>query len=204
MSSAAKHNVNASSEIDNYIDSLPTWSKNICQKLRSIALRSDPAIIEDWKWGPNYYLNGMVCGFAAHKKFVNFVFFQGSLLKDKKKLLIRNPNTLHNAHFKFTDAKEINEDLLLEYIFEAIDNNKKGKKLVAAKDKTVAVPAPIKKTFSQYGVLKNFENLNYARRKEIILYIKDAKKEETRQRRTNRAIEVLKKNQGIIDQYRSK
>jgi uncharacterized protein YdeI (YjbR/CyaY-like superfamily) len=196
-----KHHPNASTEIDQYISSLPAWSKKICEKLRKIALASDAEIIEDWKWGPNYYLNGMVCGFAAHKKFVNFVFFQGALLKDKKKLLIRNPNTLHNTHFKFTDIKEINEELLLEYIFEAIDNNKKGKKLAVAPDKTVKVPAPIKNVFMQRGVWKNFEGLNYARRKEMILYINDAKREETRLRRIDRAVELLKKNQGIIDKY---
>lgn len=197
-----KHNVNATVEIDKYIDALPPWSKQICEKLRRIILSSDPALIEDWKWGPNYYLSGMVCGFAAHKHFVNFVFFQGALLKDNKKLLIRNPNALHNAHFKFTDAKDIDEEILLEYIFEAIDNNAKGKKLIAAKDKTVIIPPVIKKAFSKCGVLKNFDGLNYARRKEIILYINDAKKEETRLRRIDRAVEVLKKNQGIIDQYK--
>jgi len=189
----AKHNPNAAAEIDNYIYSLPPWSKKICEKLRSIALKCDPAIIEDWKWGPNYFLDGMVCGFAGHKKFVNFVFFQGALLRDKKKVLIKNEGTLHNRHITFTDVKEINEDLLLEYLFEAIDNNKKGEKLLITKDKTVAIPADIKKTLSQFGVLKNFENLTYSRRKEIILYINEAKKTETRQRRIDKAIEVLKK-----------
>lgn len=193
MSSKPRHNPNASSEIDHYIYALPAWSKKICEKLRSIVLRSDPAIIEDWKWGPNYYLDGMVCGFAAHQKFVNFVFFQGALLKDKKKVLVRNEGTLHNRHLKFTDAKEINEDLLLEYLFEAIDNNKKGKKLLITKDKTVDVPADVKKNFLLFGVQKKFDALNYSRRKEIILYINDAKKAETRQRRIDKAIEVLKK-----------
>jgi uncharacterized protein YdeI (YjbR/CyaY-like superfamily) len=197
-----KHRADAAEQIDAYIKGLPAWSKKICEKLRNIVIKSDPAIIEDWKWGPNYYYEGMVCGFAAHQKFVNFVFFQGTLLKDKKKILIGNENSVHNRHIKFTDVKEINEDVLLAYIIEAIDNNKKGNKKLSVKDKTVIIPADIKKMFSQFSVLANFEGTTYSRRKEIILYISAAKKDETRQRRIDKAIEVLKKKTGLFDKYK--
>jgi hypothetical protein len=56
----SKHNADASFKITNYIESLPEWSQKICINLREIILSCNPEIIEDWKWGPNYYLNGMV------------------------------------------------------------------------------------------------------------------------------------------------
>ena len=199
-----KHNPNASGEIDNYIATLPAWSKKICEKLRSIALKSDEAIIEDWKWGPNYYCNGMVFGFAAHQKFVNFVFFKGVLLKDKKKILVQNSVALNTRHIKFSDVTEINEDLLLEYIFEAIDNNKKGKKLLINKDKTVVITADVKKAFSQSGVLISFGNMNYSRRKDFMFYINAAKKPETRIRRIDKVIAVLKKKYNLIHSTKRK
>lgn len=197
----AKHNPNASVEIDNYIKTLPAWSKKICQKLRDIALKADTGIIEDWKWGPNYYCHGMVCGIAAHQKFVNFVFFQGVLLKDKKKVLKNHEGTLHNRHIRYTDINQVDEELLLEYLFEAIDNNKAGKKLIITKDKTITVPMDVKKAFSHQGVLKDFEGLNFSRRKYFIFWINSAKREETRNKRITQAVEMIRKKQGVMDKY---
>ncbi|HKC67028.1 MAG TPA: YdeI/OmpD-associated family protein [Bacteroidia bacterium] len=199
-----KHNPNASVEIDNYIAALPAWSKKICQKLRIIALQADKEIIEDWKWGPNYYCKGMVCGMAAHQKFVNFVFFQGALLKDKKKVLKKHEGTLHNRHIRYTDVSQVNEELLLEYLFEAIDNNKAGKKLLVTKSKVISIPADIKKSFSKQGVLKDFEDMNFSRRKEYMYWINSAKREETRTKRITTAIEMIRKKQGVMDKYTKK
>ncbi|HXD92697.1 MAG TPA: YdeI/OmpD-associated family protein [Bacteroidia bacterium] len=196
-----KHNPNASVEIDKYIEALPTWSKKICQKLRSIVLKADTGIIEDWKWGPNYYCEGMICGIAAHQKFVNFVFFQGALLKDKKKILKHHEGTLHNRHIRYTDINQVDEEILLMYLFEAVDNNKAGKKLLAAKDKTVVIPNDVKKAFKINGVLINFEGLNFGRRKEYMFWINSAKREETRTKRISLAIEMIRKNQGVMDKY---
>ena len=199
-----KHNPNASVEIDKYIEALPVWSKKICQKLRSIALKADTGIIEDWKWGPNYYCDGMLCGIAAHRKFVNFVFFQGALLKDKKKILKHHEGTLHNRHLRYKDVKEVDEDVLLEYLFESVDNNKAGKKLIITKDKTVAVPTDVKKAFSQHGILKDYEGMIFSRRKDYMFWINSAKREETRTKRINEAIDMIRKNKGLMDKYTKK
>jgi uncharacterized protein YdeI (YjbR/CyaY-like superfamily) len=199
-----KHNPNASVEIDKYIEALPMWSKKLCQKLRNIALKADTGIIEDWKWGPNYYCEGMICGIAAHRKFVNFVFFQGALLKDKKKILKHHEGTLHNRHIRYTDVNQVDEDVLLEYLFESVDNNKAGKKLIITKDKMVAVPADVKKAFSQHGILKDYESMIFSRRKEYMFWINSAKREETRTKRINEAIDMIRKNKGLMDKYTKK
>ena len=139
-----KHNPNASVLIEEGISKLEPFAQVICKKLRDIILSADSEIIEDWKWGPNYYLNGMVCGYWGFKKHVTFVFFQGSLLKDKKKILVQNPGNVHNRHIKYTDVSQVDEALLLEYLFEAIDNNRKGLKIAVTKDKTVTVSKDIR------------------------------------------------------------
>lgn len=199
---ASKHVADAAEKITEYIDSLPAWSRNTCIRLRTIVLKSDPAILEDWKWGPNYYLNGMVCGFAAFKKHVNFVFFKGSQLKDKRKLLQPNPESLNNRHFKFISEAEIDEDILLEYIIEAIDINKKGKPLKVAADKTIVPAEDIKKEFKTAGVLKYFESLAYSHRKEYVRWIEEAKKQETREKRISKAIAMLGKKEIMHDKYK--
>ena len=61
--------------------------------------------------------------------------------------------------------------------------------------RVVAVPAQFENLMKKEGVLSIFENLSYTHRKEYCRWITDAKKEETRVRRLEKAIEMLK--QGI-------
>ncbi len=178
------------------------FAQKICKKLRKLILSADPELIEDWKWGPNYYLNGMVCGFWGFKKHAVLVFFQGSSLKDKKKVLASNPGNVHNRHIKYTDVSQIDEDIVLEYLFEAIDNNRKGIKITEAKDKTVIIPDDVKKAFKTAKVLTYFESLAYSHRKEYMMWITDAKKEETRFKRINQAIEKLASKEMMHDMYK--
>lgn len=197
-----KHNPDASALIDEGISRMEPFAQKICKKLRKLILSTDPEFIEDWKWGPNYYLNGMVCGFWGFKKHASLVFFQGSLLKDKKKILIENPGNVHNRHIKFTDVKQIDDETILEYLFEAIDNSRKGIKITEAKDKTVIIPEDVKKSFKTAKILTYFESLAYSHRKEYMMWITDAKKEETRLKRIRQAIEKLTSKQMMHDKYK--
>ena len=198
----SKHNADASLKITDYIETLPDWSQKICLTLREIILKCNPEIIEDWKWGPNYYLNGMVCGFSAFKKHVTFVFFQGSLLKDKKKVLVGNPGNLHNRHLKYTDHSQINEKILLDYLTEAISNNKKGKKLIQTNDKTIVLAKDVKNKYKASHVLNYFDSLAYSHKKEYINWIESAKKEETRLNRIEKSIEMLISKQKLNEKYK--
>lgn len=204
MAKKVKHNPNAKQLIDEGIASAEHFAQAICKKLRSIIFKAEPAIIEDWKWGPNYYKDGMVCGFWYFKNHCTFVFYQGALLKDKKKILLKNEGNVHNRHIKYTDVKQIDEKVLIEYITEAVINNEKGIKITEAKDKTVIIPDDFKKLLSKNKLLPYFENLAYSHRKEYIMWINDAKKEETRLRRMDTAIEKLKAKEGLNDKYLKK
>jgi uncharacterized protein YdeI (YjbR/CyaY-like superfamily) len=197
-----KHNPDATSLIDKGISELEPFAQVICKHLRKLILSADPELIEDWKWGPNYYLNGMVCGYWGFKKHVSFVFFQGSMLKNKKKILLENPGNVHNRHIKFTDISQIDDDLILEYLFEAIDNNRKGLKILETKDKTIDVPVDVTKQLKKAKVLTYFESLAFSHRKEYIQWIESAKKEETRTKRIHQAIEKLQDKQGLHDKYK--
>lgn len=197
-----KHNPDAAALIDKGISELEPFAQVICKRLRKIILSADPELIEDWKWGPNYYLNGMVCGYWGFKKHVSFVFFQGSLLKDKKKILLQNPGNVHNRHIKFTDVKQIDDKVILEYLFEAIDNNRKGLKIIESKDKTIETPKDLTKAFKKAKVLTYFDSLAFSHRKEYIQWIESAKKEETRTRRIEQAVDKLLDKQMMHDKYK--
>lgn len=197
-----KHNPKAPELIGEGINGMEPFAKVICTRLRKIILSADPELIEDWKWGPNYYLNGMVCGYWGFKKHVSLVFFQGALLKDKKKRLITPEGTQNNRHLRFTDVKDIDEDYILGLLFQAIDNNRKGLKFTAPKDKTIETPPDLEKALKKAKVLTYFNSLAYSHRKEYIQWIDSAKKEETRLRRIGQAIEKLQAKQGLHDPYK--
>jgi Domain of unknown function (DUF1905)/Bacteriocin-protection, YdeI or OmpD-Associated len=59
--------------------------------------------------------------------------------------------------------------------------------------RTVEVPAQFENLMKREGLLPGFEKLSYTHRKEYCRWITDAKKEETRSRRLEKAIEMLKK-----------
>ncbi|MGA9668704.1 MAG: YdeI/OmpD-associated family protein [Terracidiphilus sp.] len=60
-------------------------------------------------------------------------------------------------------------------------------------ERTVDVPAEFKRLLSQEGLLAVFEKLSYSHRKEYCRWITEAKKEETRQARIAKSIEMLRK-----------
>jgi uncharacterized protein YdeI (YjbR/CyaY-like superfamily) len=199
---ATKHVADASLKISEYIDNLPDWSQKICKILRTIILKTDAKLIEDWKWGPNYYIEGMVCGFAGFKKHVGLTFFKGALLKDKKKLLHANEGSINTRGFKFRDVKEIDEDIILEYVIEAIDLNKSGKKIAVPKNRTVEIPKDVKKELRGAGLLNYFEGLAYSHKNNYIRWIVSAKREETRKNRIEKAVIMIGEKETMMTKYK--
>ena len=58
--------------------------------------------------------------------------------------------------------------------------------------RTVEVPAPFENLMKKEGLLPVFQKLSYTHRKEYCRWITEAKKEETRLKRLEKAIEMLK------------
>jgi bifunctional DNA-binding transcriptional regulator/antitoxin component of YhaV-PrlF toxin-antitoxin module len=59
--------------------------------------------------------------------------------------------------------------------------------------RAVVVPAALKQAMKQAGVLGFFDGLSFTHRKEYCRWITEAKKEETREKRLDKAIRLLKK-----------
>jgi uncharacterized protein YdeI (YjbR/CyaY-like superfamily) len=182
-------NPDAMELIENYIDSSPEFARPICRKLREIILKTDSGIIEDWKWGPNYQKDGMICGYGAFKKHVKLAFFKGSLMKDPYNILKEGESNLNTRSVNFKSVDEINEKIISEYVKEAVKINKSGKK----PEKTeLEIPSDMKKVLKANSDAKKiFDKLAYTHKKEYILWIKEAKKEETRERRLGRFVQML-------------
>jgi hypothetical protein len=188
----SKINHEAPALIDEYISNTAEFAQPVLKKLRKIILKADPAIVEDWKWGPNYRKNGMICGYAAFKKHVNLVFFKGSLMSDPENILTGGTSNLNTRHVKISSAKDINEKLLSAYIKEAVLIDDSGAKV---EKKEQVIPPDFLKLLNKHKDAKaKFDKLSYTHRKEYINWITEAKKEETCERRLNKAIEMIREN----------
>jgi hypothetical protein len=60
-------------------------------------------------------------------------------------------------------------------------------------ERVIAIPAAFKALLKKEGLLAGFEKLSFTHRKEYVRWIEEAKKEETRLRRMEKAIAMLKK-----------
>jgi len=69
--------------------------------------------------------------------------------------------------------------------------------------RTVEVPAPFENLMKKEGLLPVFKKLSYTHRKEYCRWIAEAKKQETRLKRLEKAIEMLKKGVSSLDKAKS-
>lgn len=183
-----KINPKATQLIDKYIKDAPEFAQPILKKLRTLIHKAEPEIIEDWKWGPNFQKNGMICGIWAFKKHVSLVFFQGASLKDPQKILTEGTSNAHNRTVKFQSFDELDEKTLLAYLKEAVKNNVQGIKI---KSKSPAIPKDFKDLLIKNKLLDKFEESSFSNRKECLNWIDSAKRLETRERRIQKALEKI-------------
>ena len=189
----------AAEEIDQYIAGLSPFAKSICKKLRKIILKADPDLQEDWKWGPHYSCNGMVCGYGGFSQHVKFTFFNGSAMKDPLKLFNHCVDNEFSRSIKYTDVSEINEPTLTSYIRESVAINKKGFRR-EIKNKNVEVPedllTALKKNKSAFTF---FDQLSYGYKKDYVQWVTSAKRTETRTDRIEKLVKRCSEKKKMND-----
>ncbi len=186
--SKPKHVPNASALITEAFDKMPDNIKAIAVKLRELVHKAEPKIIEDWKWGPNFYCMGMVCNVWGFKEHASITFFNGVNMKDELKLFNYGELNSKNRTIKFTSIEEVNEKAIVAYIKEAVRLNKAGE---TKANKTVEIPLELKKILSEHNLLAVFERQSFTYRKEAVFSITSAQQSTTKVRRIEKLIAHL-------------
>jgi uncharacterized protein YdeI (YjbR/CyaY-like superfamily) len=173
--------------------------------LRDILLSTE--LEETIKWGgPVYTLNGKnIIGIGSFKSYVAICFFQGALLKDNENVLINAQEDITKAlrQWLFSNLNEIDEKLILKYINEAINNQKKGLEIKADRNKKLIIPNELKEELKQnYQLEISFNQFTPGRKREFAEFVSSAKQEETRKKRVQRIIPLILQNIGLNDKYR--
>ncbi len=195
----------ARQEIDTYIASLDGFAKPVCRKLRELIHKADPDIVEDWKWGPNFNHDGMVCGFGAFKAHVSFAFFQGAAMKDPKKLLIAcSEDNARNRTMKFSSVDDIDERAIVAYVKEAVALNVKGIK-APARRAAIPMQPDLKKALAGNAKARAFwDGLTPGYQRDYLDWVTQAKQEATRKERVATTVQWCSKGRTRNWKYEKK
>lgn len=192
-------------KVDAYIAKQTQWKEKL-QQLRHIMRQTE--MKEEVKWGkPTYTLDGkLVVGMAEFKNHMALWFHQGVFLKDKHNKLVNAQEGVTKAlrQWRFGQEEEIDTNLVLEYVEEAIENAKAGKEMKPQQKKEVTLSPLLKNALEKDSALKeNFEKLTPGRQREYATYIAEAKREATQQSRLEKCIPLIKKGVGLHDKYKN-
>ncbi len=164
---------------------------------------------ETVKWSaPTYCVNGKnVVGLGAFKHHFGIWFFQGVFLKDEHNLLVnaQEGKTKALRQMRFESMADINKDLVLSYVKEAIANQKAGKEIKPQRQsKPVVIPAELKEALNNNGDLKTaFEALTPGKQREYCEYIDQAKREATKLSRLDKITPMILQGVGLNDKYKN-
>jgi uncharacterized protein YdeI (YjbR/CyaY-like superfamily) len=199
------------SKVTDYIAKSADFAKPILNHLREIIHSTCPDVEEDIKWGtPHYGYKGdhlvMMAGFKSH---CSFSLYKAEIMKDKT----IQDSVKAGKKFGYMDkVKSIDElpakKVLMAYIKEAMVINESGlKKAVVKSDKPKVVEMPdyfAKALKANTKAYKVFAEKSDSFRKEYIVWIGDAKTEDTRQKRIEQSLEWIAEGKGRFWQYAKK
>ncbi|NAY90354.1 hypothetical protein GTQ34_00345 [Muricauda sp. JGD-17] len=193
-----------SEKLEAYYDKESPFKKGIAL-LRKLAAQSD--CFEDFKWNfPVYTVNNKnVFGICRFKEHFGIWFFNGVFLSDPKNILenAQEGKTKGMRHWKFRAVEEIDEQMVLEYMRESIENQKEGKEIEVEKSTGTTIPELLEERLQQSDRLKvAFEAFSPYKQKEFCEYLMEAKQEKTKLRRLEKILPMIEKGIGLNDAYR--
>lgn len=179
------------------------WTDEL-SRLKAILSTCD--LVETKKWGiPVYTYQGKnVVGIAGFKEHFALWFYNGVFLSDKKKVLLAaGDNTKALRQMRFSSMNEISEKLILDYVAEAIENEKAGKVWKAEKGTGITILEPLKTALNDKSLQSAWDKLTPGKQREYAEHIGTAKKEETNQARLEKCIPMILESVGLHDKYKN-
>ena len=191
--------------VDQYILAHPEWTVQL--KLLRTLLNSFP-LTETIKWGgPVYVLNGKnLIGIGAFKNHCALWFFQGALLQNNTELLVnaQEGKTSGLRQIRFDKDSVIPTELLSKYISESIELSKQGKVIKPNLKKEIIIPSELMGQFEKDQKLSEaFSDLSPGKQREYSEYIIEAKRKETKQKRIEKIIPMIKIGEGLNNKYKN-
>jgi uncharacterized protein YdeI (YjbR/CyaY-like superfamily) len=156
---------------------------------------------------PVYTIDGKnVLGIMAFKNHFGLWFFNGVFLSDPKKILenAQEGKTKAMRHWKFK-SNTFDKVTVLAYMNEAIDNQKKGLRIMPEKIKTINAEIPdLLRTELEKNpnVMEAFNAFSPYKQRDFCEYIANAKQDKTKLARLTKIIPMINQGVGLNDKYR--
>lgn len=114
--------------VDDYIDKLPDWQREICHQVRDIAHAADTEVVETIKRTvqPYFVLNGNVCALLAAKDHVNVFLYDGGIVPDPEGIVTAGHQNKTGRTISYYEGEPINAPALTRYLEQIIANNRAG------------------------------------------------------------------------------
>lgn len=119
----------ASARIDERIEELGGWRGKMLARVREIIRKTDPEIIEEWKWKgtPVWSHGGIVCTGETYKNVVKMTFAKGASLEDPSSFFNSSLDGNVRRAIDIHEGDEIDERALKNLIRAAVALNLEGK-----------------------------------------------------------------------------
>ncbi|WPU97816.1 YdeI/OmpD-associated family protein [Mucilaginibacter sp. cycad4] len=192
--------MNHNSEIDTYIANAGDFAKPILAHWRMLIHERCPDVTEVMKWGiPHFeYKNENIFVFASYTNHCSFSFLKESLMTDPRLKANKDLKPIQKFLGKIRKREDLPQDEeFVSMLDDAMLLNEKGikvKREKPANDKPKILETPDYLLAALTGNSKAkevFESKSNSFRKEYIVWISDAKTDETRQKRINEALEWI-------------
>jgi uncharacterized protein YdeI (YjbR/CyaY-like superfamily) len=199
-------------KIDAYIAKSADFAKPILNHIRQLVHKACPDVEEKMKWSMPFfdYKGEMLCHMASFKQHAVMGFWKASLMKDP--ILVENAKseTAMGHLGRITSLKDLPPDKkIAAWIKEAMQLTDKGIKLPAKAKQTekneFAVPDYFVKALAKNKKAKQvFENFPPSHKKEYLMWITEARTEETRNKRMATALDWMAEGKGKNWKYEKK
>jgi len=184
--------------VDAYIAKSADFAKPILTHLRQLVHQTSPLITETIKWGfPFFEYKGPVCQMAAFKGHMGFGFWKQRQLNDPGKLIKEEDGTA-GSFGKITTLSDLPADeILVDFIKQAMklnepENKKPVEKKVAAPKVPIAMPVDFADLLAANSkAFEIYQQFSPSHKREYLEWITEAKTDATRQKRMEKAIEMM-------------
>lgn len=192
--------MNQQSSVERYIAEAEDFAQPVLHHWRNLIKVGCPDVIEVIKWGiPHFeYRGNNLCVMASYKAHCAFTFMNAELMSDPRLKRSKESKPIKRFLGKITKLSDLPADNeLIAMLHEAMRLNENGirvmrEKPVTEKAKTPDVPHYFEAALALHPNAKAiFESKSDSFRKEYIIWITDAKTDETRNKRISEAVEWI-------------
>ena len=114
--------------VDEYIDALPGWQKQICQEVRELVHGVDPEVEETIKRTvqPYFVLEGNICALLATKNHVNIFLYDGAMVPDPEGIITGGHENKTARTVAVREGETVPREPLAEMFRRIVANNRAG------------------------------------------------------------------------------